>query len=319
MKTRILGFVLLISQVTYSQNIIQTDIQGKKLDYFIKLENKLGSKIYKTHEEYDSPGPVLQPIIFERKEREIPNLLVFYTPYKKDSTIAEILYEWDIHNFEKGDDVKKPLNFSKAMIKKYHDIVAEISKKYGKSEREESLEKLEFLTSDGGIERSDRWEVNDGLKISSYINLSEFYERNEMVITVPTHKIRLYVTKEKEEKDNSGDVLSTENIKLFNDEFLKLIDKLKISDFSETRNFLSERIRTSATDDILKGLIENTHFENTIEIFTTGYQLIEDGNQYPMLQYKYVEDRSVPPKEIITVIFEQDGKILGIKPIKRLN
>lgn len=45
MKRKILGFVLLISQVTYSQNIIQTDIQGKKLDYFIKLENKLGSKI----------------------------------------------------------------------------------------------------------------------------------------------------------------------------------------------------------------------------------------------------------------------------------
>jgi len=40
MKIKILG-ILLISQFCYSQNIIQTDIQGKKLNDFIQLENKL--------------------------------------------------------------------------------------------------------------------------------------------------------------------------------------------------------------------------------------------------------------------------------------
>jgi hypothetical protein len=318
MKIKILGFLLLISQFYFSQNLIQVDIEGKKLGYFIKLENKLGSKIYKTDEEYISIEPVTAPVIFERKEKEIPNLLVFYKLYKKDSTIAEILYEWDVRNFEKGDNVKKSLNFNKAMIKKYHEIVDEISKKYGDSEHEGNLDKLELLTSEG-VERRDNWEINKNLKIYSYIDLSEHYESNGMVTTSPTHRIRLYVTNEKEEKDKSGDVVSAEKIKSFNDEFLKLIDKLKVSDFNKARNFLSERIRTSATDDVLKSLVKNTHFENNLEIFMTGYQLIPDGNQYPMLQYKYVDDKSAPPKEIITVIFEEDGKILGIKPVKRLN
>ncbi|WP_165584981.1 hypothetical protein [Chryseobacterium taiwanense] len=49
----------------------------------------------------------------------------------------------------------------------------------------------------------------------------------------------------------------------------------------------------------------------------TGYQIIDDGNQYPMLQYRYVEE-ALPPKEIITVLFEEDGKVLGVKPMKRI-
>jgi hypothetical protein len=318
MKIRILSFLLLISQFYFSQNLIQVDIEGKKLDYFIKLENKLGSKIYKPDEIYTSIKPVTAPVIFERKEKEIPNLRVFYTLYKKDSTIAEILYEWDIRNFEKGDNVKKPLNFSKAMIKKYHEIVDEVSKKYGSSKHEGNLDKLGLLTSEG-IERRDNWEINKNLKIYSYIDLSEHYESNGAFTTGTTHKIRVYVTNEKEGKDASGDVVSAEKIKSFNNEFLQLVDNLKVSDFNEARNFLSERIKASTTDDILKNLVENTHFENKLEVFMTGYQLIPDGNQYPMLQYKYVDDTSVPPKEIITVIFEEDGKILGIKPVKRLN
>ncbi|NPA07889.1 MAG: hypothetical protein GXO46_02720 [Chlorobi bacterium] len=81
MKIKILG-ILLISQFCYSQNIVQTDIQGKKLNDFVQLENKLGSKVVKTDEEYISFEPVLQPVIFERKENEIPNFGYFIKPIK---------------------------------------------------------------------------------------------------------------------------------------------------------------------------------------------------------------------------------------------
>jgi hypothetical protein len=314
MKIKISGFFLLMVQFCFSQNNIQSDIQGKKLKDFIQLENKLGSKIYKTDEQYISPGPVLQPVIFERKEKEIPNLLIFYTPYKKDSTISKILYEWDVSNFNKGDNIKKSLSFNKAMIKKYHELVSEISNKYGKSKQDGSLENIHLVNSKGGLTRRDDWEIKNNIKVYSYITLSEYYEKNGRVTTAPTHNIRLYITNEK-----GGDqvALSEEKIKLFNEEFLKFIDKLKTSNFIEARNFLSERIRNSATDDVLKSLIENTHFERNIEVFMKGYQIVDDGNQYPMLQYKYNGD-ALPPKEIITVLFEEDGKILGIKPIKRI-
>lgn len=317
MNTKVSIFFLLMSQFCFSQNIVQIDIERKKLEDFVQLENKLGSKAYKTDENYISPKPVLQPVIFERKEKEIPNLLVFYTPYKKDSTISEILYEWDVYNFDKGDNVQKTLSFNKAMIKKYHELVNEVSKKYGKSKQQGSLDNISLVNLKEGLKRNDNWEISKNVKVYSYITLSEYYEKNGMITTPPTHRIRLYVTNENNEKREEGAVLSEEKIKLFNNQFLKLIDQLKVSNFNEVRSFLSERIRSSATDDVLKSLIENTHFEKNIKIFMTGYQIVDDGNQYPMLQYRYVEE-ALPPKEIITVLFEEDGKVLGVKPMKRI-
>lgn len=198
MKRLLFGSILLISQFIFSQNIIQTDIKEKKIDYYFELEEKLGSKIYKTDEQYISVKPVTAPFIFKRKEEEIPNLLVFYTLYKKDSAIAEILYEWDVRNFEKGDNIKKSLSFNKAMIKKYYELVGEISKKYGDSKYEGNLEKLELLNSEEGLSRRDNWQISDKFKVFSYINLSEYYENNGLDITIPTHKIRFYVINEKE-------------------------------------------------------------------------------------------------------------------------
>lgn len=314
MKIKMLG-ILLISQFCYSQNIIQTDIQGKKLNDFIQLENKLGSKIVKTDEEYISFEPVLQPVIFERKEKEIPNLRVFYKAYKTDSVIAEILYEWDVYNFDKGENVKKPISFNKAMIKKYEELVKEISEKYGKSTQRGDLKKLELINSDDGLERSDEWNVNNALNINSDIILSEYYEKNGMVTTTPTHKIRLYVKNERKEDD--GNALGKEKISLYTIEFLKFIEKLKTSDFAGARDLLSGKIAGSTTDDMLKTLAENIHFDKQIDVFMTGFQLVNDGSQYPMVQFKYKEEVS-PPKEMITVLFEDSGKIIGIKPMKRL-
>ena len=197
MKRLLFGSILLINQFIFSQNTIQTDIKGKKIDYYFELEKKLGSKIYKTDKEYISVKPVIAPFVFERKEKEIPNLLVFYKLYKEDSAIAEILYEWDVRNFEKGDNINKSLSFNKAMIKKYYKLVDEISKKYGDSQYEGNLEKLELLNSEEGLSRRDNWQVNDKFKVFSYINLSEYYESNGWVTTIPTHKIRFYVVNER--------------------------------------------------------------------------------------------------------------------------
>lgn len=314
MKIKMLG-ILLISQFCYSQNIIQTDIQGKKLNDFIQFENKLGSKIVKTDEEYISFEPVLQPVIFERKEKEIPNLRVFYKAYKTDSIIAEILYEWDVYNFDKGENVNKPMSFNKAMIKKYEELISEVSKKYGKSHQKGNLNNLNLLNSKEGLHRSDEWKIKDSINIFAYIDLSEYYERQGMMATVPGHKIRLYVKNERKEDD--GNALGKEKIDLYTIEFLKFLEKLKTSDFAGARDLLSEKIAGSTTDDMLKKLAENIHLDKQIDVFMTGFQLVNDGSQYPMVQFKYKEDVS-PPKEMITVLFEDSGKIIGIKPMKRL-
>lgn len=310
---KIFVLILFLSQICYSQNLIQTDFQNKKVEDFIKFENKIGSKLYKSDESYVSLRPVLEPVIFERKEKEIPNLLVFYTPYKGGSTIAEILYEWDIYNFNKEDNVKKSLSFDKAMIKKYHEIVNEISKKFGKGAQEGRLDNLKLLNSEEGIGRSDKWEINDSLTINSYIALSEYYKKDGMVTMSPTHKIRLYLNNNREEHLQD---LTKESIAVFNSVFLDFITKLKGSDFTGAKTLFSDKIKDTVTEEILKKLLESTHFERGVDLLMTGYQIVDDGNSYPMLQYKYSDD-SDPPKEIVTVLFEKDGKILGIKPLSK--
>ncbi len=81
MKIKVLSLFLL-SPLCFSQNIIQTEIQGKKLNDFIQLENRLENKLFKTDENYVSVKPVFKPVIFERKEKDIPNLY-FITAIKK--------------------------------------------------------------------------------------------------------------------------------------------------------------------------------------------------------------------------------------------
>ncbi len=79
--------LLLISNLGYSQkSFIELDIHGKKIDYFRNLEKKLGSTKFNSDETYISSGNVAQPEIFLRKEKDLPDLLVYYTYFKKDVT-----------------------------------------------------------------------------------------------------------------------------------------------------------------------------------------------------------------------------------------
>jgi len=310
-------FILFFSQFIFSQNLIQTDIQNKKVNYFIDLEKKLGSKIYQSNENHISFRDVEQPIIFERKEKGLPNLLVFYTFYKKDSIMAEILYEWDIYNFEKNDNNKKDLKYNKNFIKKYQSVVTEISKKHGKSKQEGNLANLSLLKSEG-LKQNDDWQVNDSLKINSYITLSEYYKKEGAVTINPTHKMRVYVTNERESESEKPLKISPEKISEYDKNFFEFVNFLKISDYNSARNLLSEKIKKTATNEILEKIKEQINKEKELVNFMTGSQLLLDGIKHPLIQYKYSDDNSNSPKEYFMVIFEDDGKIIGFKPMKIL-
>jgi len=293
--------------------LIQTDINGKNIKYFIDLEQNLNSEIYKSKETYISPYDVHQPIIFKRKENGIPNLLVYYTFYKKDSTISEILYEWDVYNFEKQDKNKKPLTFDKKLIKKYKSIVEEISKNYGKGRQEEDLVNLSLLNTERGLYRKDNWQVDESLTVNSSINLSEFYNKEENVTTNPTHRIRVYVTNNNDKKLPEID---KDKIIQYDIYFNNFLDYLKKTDFNSARIFLSDKIKTNVSDEVLKDLLAQIKINQKKVIFMTGFETLMDGKNYPMLQYKYSDDISLPPTEYIVVLFEEDGKIIGIRPLK---
>ncbi|MEZ0131829.1 hypothetical protein AB9T88_19400, partial [Flavobacterium sp. LBUM151] len=71
----ILGFVIFQFNLTFSQEIT-TEIQGKKIDYFVNIEKKLESELFNTDQTYLSMDDSAQPFIYKRKEKDIPDLLV---------------------------------------------------------------------------------------------------------------------------------------------------------------------------------------------------------------------------------------------------
>ncbi|ALR30165.1 hypothetical protein ATE47_06350 [Chryseobacterium sp. IHB B 17019] len=108
--------------------------------------------------------------------------------------------------------------------------------------------------------------------------------------------------------------LSKDKIELYNKQFLKFVTALKASDKQVISALISDKVKDVVTDNVIQKLSGGISFDRQTEVYKSGYQKLLDNETYPAIQYKYVGDQSVPPKDIITVIFENDGKILGVKP-----
>lgn len=118
-----------------------------------------------------------------------------------------------------------------------------------------------------------------------------------------------------DKKEQAAD-LTKEKIASFDVKFSQFISALKSSDRKTMESLLSDKAKMVVTDNVYKKLSADINFNKKLEIFKSGYKTLKDGSSYPMIQYKYSDDKSSVPKEIVTAVFENDGKILGIKPIK---
>jgi hypothetical protein len=307
--------LLPIWNLGYSQKcFIELDINGKKIDYFRNLERELGSMKFNSDQTYISGGNVAQPEIFIRKEKNLPDLLVYYTYFKKDSTISEINYEWDVYNFDKKDNNIKSLDFEKNLINKYNSIIDIVSSKFGKSEVDGTLDDLSKINTNEGLKRSDVWKPSDSLKIYAYTTISNYYIKDQFVTVNPTHRIRLYVYNLKE---NKPEKLSQEKVKLLDEKFNSFILLLSNDNFEEAKKLFSDKIINTVTADILKEVKHSIKINTKLNLYMTGMQVTQHGNIYPMLQYKYFDDISSPPKEYIIILFDNDNKIIGLQPMKR--
>jgi len=106
---------------------------------------------------------------------------------------------------------------------------------------------------------------------------------------------------------------------LFNGKFEQFIKALKASDKATMENLISDKTKSKVTDKVYEKLSKDIDFDRKLMIYKTGYQSFMTGENFPMIQYKYVDDKTSPdPKEIITAVFEENGKIMGIKPYKQI-
>ena len=304
---------LLITNFVFCQKL-EYDIKEKKLNYFLTIEEELGSKLIPNTSEYWSKKGIAQPIQYEREQTEITNLIVQYFFYEKDSTIAYILYEWDVRNFNESSNNKQSSDFQKRMIEQYNKLDNEIISQLGEATKiTGSLENFSKVEERGGLKKKKIWKQGDNFEIEMYIGLSNYYlEQGKMKI--PTfHRIRLYV---RNVKDSEKNKLTENKILEFNKLTNEFINHLKTKDYKLSKKILAPMIQGKTTTKQLKETAKLLRKDDEIKLYNYGVVLGKNGEQYFVIQYKYSSDKSTPPTELIKVIFDSNNKIVEFRPVK---
>ncbi|WP_260446456.1 peptidylprolyl isomerase [Chryseobacterium lactis] len=119
---------------------------------------------------------------------------------------------------------------------------------------------------------------------------------------------------ENSQKKEQPATISKEKVKLYNDNFLTFISALQSSDRKTIDGVLSDKVKEIVTDDVLKKVKEGIDPNKKLEVLKVGYYVTMDGTSHPNIKYKYAGDKS--SKEVISAVFEDDGKILGVLPAR---
>jgi hypothetical protein len=309
-----LGF-LLIGITVFGQDF-GFDIHNISLNKYVQMEENLKSERIPTTSNHVSFSGDAQPIKFKRTEKKIADLITYYYFKEKDSTMSSVLYEWDVSNFEKKDNNQKPKKYQKAFISKYKGLKEKISSEFGEPKTKRNYSNISQLDSINTFVESSTWKPNDSTEIEMYATVSNYYEKKGAMTINPVHRIRLYIKNQSKEKEkeipklDENKLSELENIKI---DFFKV---LKSKDLTKSKEYLSDIIKEKVTDEQLTLLIENIDFERKTELIYSGIQMGFNGSMFTLLQYKYSDDSSSPPNEMIKLIFDDKDKVVGIQPIK---
>lgn len=299
-----------------SQNL-EFDIHKNKLADFIRIEDKAGGEKIKNTANHISREGIAQPVIYKRKQDQVPDLFVYYFYFEKDSTISYILYEWDDVNTKGyGERTKKTNDEVKSFITKYKEVCTQLSRLYGMPKTKGTLE--DPSQNNHELKRDDLWTPNDSTSIELHTTLSGERSETASYSVMPTYRIRLYVTDVDTRSANKTFEKPDKKKFMSNDSIFRLfVHELKQKNTDAARIYLSDIIRSTVTQDQLSLLGKSVRFEEELIIFYTGVQIAGNGVAYLMIQYKYKSDSDSPPKDLIYVLFDDKGKIAGINPKKK--
>lgn len=301
----------------FSQSF-ELDIHKHKLEDCLKMEAALGSTPVTDETKFISESGVAQPVLFQRREHDLPDLRCYYFYFQKDSTMDYVLYEWDVRNFNKDDDsIKIPDKEIDAFIEKYKRLYSLITKDYGVSKGDGILDDKSKI-AEGDFRKEDTWTPNDSTKIDLYLNLSSKYERHGAVSIPCVYQIRFYVynINGKQGQDSPGRP-DDAKVKELDGTLTGFLSDVEKGDFTNARRSISARISANVTDQQLDGLRKYMESKDSLVIFFVGVQLGLDGSTNVMLQYRFATDTGTPPRELVKVLFDEKGKIVVIQPIKR--
>jgi hypothetical protein len=294
-----------------SQNFELPLLKVMPFGIYQKIESDKQSVLCPNKSGFEQTMAPLRIVSFVREEPYLPNLLINYT-FNPDSVLTHIQYIWDESNFEKKPTSLKTDAFLLAFVAKYNSLVQEISIHYGTSIQNGFLDDLDQTRRFFGLYRDDAWIGNEDWEIKSYIHLSNHYTISDTDTIFPIHKMEVQFTNiNKSIKSLSPNEITPDYNYLFH-EFITLVH---LKDFQKAKNYLSEKIRTQINEDFFNWINHKIDAKKDLQLYNTRFQLMSDGTENTVLQFKYKKDTSINPSIFVSVLFENDGKILGINPV----
>ncbi|MBQ0153001.1 MAG: hypothetical protein KBS61_08940 [Chryseobacterium sp.] len=109
---------------------------------------------------------------------------------------------------------------------------------------------------------------------------------------------------------------SSKQKKLFDKQFFRFLEALKKNDSEAMNQLLSPKVKGLLSDEMIARLKAQIDTSKKLESFKTRKETLIDQESYPVIEYKYTDDKSDNPKKTISVFFEKEGQIMGIKPSK---
>ncbi|MES2827079.1 MAG: hypothetical protein V4687_02950 [Bacteroidota bacterium] len=189
----ILTFGLIITSgiVCCAQNI-QTKLSTEKMSDFIKLEKSLKSISYYPDADIILTGDEDQPLNFKRNGRMPGGFFVRYTFRKKDSTITDIQYDYNLGEL-KEVSTKERFDHQNALYQQQDSLSKVFTSLYGESTHIGDIDPKQ-IEKTKVIRRQDYWKSADGTKIQMSITLTNepwvFHGKK----IPPTHRLQISIS-----------------------------------------------------------------------------------------------------------------------------
>lgn len=274
-------------------------------DSVFQLENKRNSLYFNkasSHQDNES-----SKMVFLIDKTESPSLSIQYH-YQNKHQIDHIIYKWD-DAFFNGNSLEKTNEKQQIdLIVKYQKIVAELTQMYGQATQEGNLDDLKKVDDIFGLYRTDSWE-HSNYRIIATIQISNYVRQNAHETIFPVFKIEVqFEYKQKNERNM--------NLSEYDSIFNSFVAHVGKKNYNNARNFFSYKVINFISDDYLKKIRSQIDNKKQYEIYATSKQLMSDGSENQIIQFKYSNDNYDDPLAFISVVFEKNGKILGVNPIR---
>jgi hypothetical protein len=295
----------MITNLIFCQEI-EYNIKEKKLDYFLDFEEELNSDKISNSSKFGEGSNLVKSIQFLRKEKIIPDLVVEYFFYQEDSIIAGIVYEWDIYNLDKSSNNQQSFEFQKQMIKKYNSLDRELSIIFGEAvEITGDLEDFTQINELTGLHKRKIWKPYSGFEIEVDITISNYYSEYGTTEINPIHRISLSISNNER---NEKFFLTLDKVTK------EFIDNLNNKKFRVAKKLLSQQIKAKITKRQLKEMAKLINGKGKIEVLHKGTMNTEE-NVFIcyFITYKYSSDKSNSYREILSVKFDTEDKILAFQ------